>query len=112
MRTGAMNHPGRPVLDEIALMAETKLEFVDLTLEPPMAATWGIDLPAACSASLGQHGNPKANLGDLFQTAAGMRLARALRDAQNRSPRKSKELAVTKLVICSIPWPPSTASSR
>jgi len=40
---GAMNHPERDVLDEIRWMAEMKLEFLDLTLEPPCAAPWRLD---------------------------------------------------------------------
>ena len=45
MLIGAMNHPGRPVLEEIGWMAAMKLDFIDLTLEPPAAAVWNIDLP-------------------------------------------------------------------
>jgi len=41
---GAMNHPERDVMDEIRWMAEMKLEFLDLTLEPPCAAPWRVDL--------------------------------------------------------------------
>jgi sugar phosphate isomerase/epimerase len=40
MKIGAMNHPGEPLQHELAWMAEMKLDFVDLTLEPPAAATW------------------------------------------------------------------------
>lgn len=40
MQIGAMNHPGEPLAREIAWMAEMKLDFIDLTLEPPAAATW------------------------------------------------------------------------
>lgn len=40
MQIGAMNHPGEPLGREVAWMAEIGLEFVDLTLEPPAAATW------------------------------------------------------------------------
>ena len=40
MIIGAMNHPGEPLQAEIAWMAELKLDFIDLTLEPPAAATW------------------------------------------------------------------------
>ena len=42
MKIGAMNHPAEPIEQEIAWMAELKLDFVDLTLEPPAAATWKI----------------------------------------------------------------------
>jgi sugar phosphate isomerase/epimerase len=40
MQIGAMNHPGESLRDELAWMAEMKLDFIDLTLEPPCAATW------------------------------------------------------------------------
>lgn len=42
MQIGAMNHPGEPLHREVAWMAELKLDFIDLTLEPPAAATWQI----------------------------------------------------------------------
>src|SRR4051794_31004400 len=44
MLIGAMNHPARPVLKEIEWMGEMGLDFIDLTLEPPCAAVWEIDL--------------------------------------------------------------------
>jgi sugar phosphate isomerase/epimerase len=44
MLIGAMNHPGRPVLEEIEWMAAMGLDFIDLTLEPPQAAVWNVDL--------------------------------------------------------------------
>jgi sugar phosphate isomerase/epimerase len=50
MRIGAMNHPARDPLAEIAWMAEAGLEFVDLTLEPPAAATWQADRDAHARA--------------------------------------------------------------
>jgi sugar phosphate isomerase/epimerase len=40
MHIGAMNHPGEPLEREFAWMAELGLDFIDLTLEPPAAATW------------------------------------------------------------------------
>jgi sugar phosphate isomerase/epimerase len=46
MKIGAMNHPGRDVVSELRWMAEMKLDFVDLTLEPPAACTSVIDVPA------------------------------------------------------------------
>lgn len=46
MKIGAMNHPGRDVVSELNWMADMKLDFVDLTLEPPAACTSVIDLPA------------------------------------------------------------------
>jgi sugar phosphate isomerase/epimerase len=43
---GAMNHPRREVLQEIEWMAAMGLGFIDLTLEPPEAASWRIDRKA------------------------------------------------------------------
>jgi sugar phosphate isomerase/epimerase len=40
---GAMNHPQRDVLEEIRWMARLGLEFIDLTLEPPAAASWRVN---------------------------------------------------------------------
>lgn len=55
MLVGAMNHPGEPLRQEVAWMAEMKLDFIDLTLEPPAAATWLLR-PAEVRALLGDHG--------------------------------------------------------
>jgi sugar phosphate isomerase/epimerase len=46
MLIGAMNHPRRDVLKEIEWIANMGLNFVDLTLEPPVAAAWKIDVKA------------------------------------------------------------------
>jgi len=46
MQIGAMNNPQRDVLDEMRWMADMGLDFIDLTLEPPRAATWQIDIDA------------------------------------------------------------------
>jgi sugar phosphate isomerase/epimerase len=40
---GAMNHPAHDVLQEMDWMAAMGLGFIDLTLEPPMAASWKVD---------------------------------------------------------------------
>jgi sugar phosphate isomerase/epimerase len=45
MQIGAMNHPRRPVEEEIRWMVEMGLDFIDLTLEPPAAAPELIDVP-------------------------------------------------------------------
>ena len=37
MLIGAMNHPARPVIEEIEWMGELGFDFIDLTLEPPAA---------------------------------------------------------------------------
>ncbi len=44
MKIGAMNHPAEPIEKEITWMADLELDFIDLTLEPPAAATWRIDV--------------------------------------------------------------------
>jgi len=54
MQIGAMNHPGLPLADELAWMAELKLDFIDLTLEPPAVATWQLK-SAEVSALLHEH---------------------------------------------------------
>jgi sugar phosphate isomerase/epimerase len=54
MLVGAMNHPQEDVIEEIASIAELGLEFVDLTIEPPAAASWKIDAQAI-RASLQKH---------------------------------------------------------
>lgn len=55
MLIGAMNHPGRPVAGEIEWMAAMGLDFIDLTLEPPLAAVWKVDA-AAVRALLDKRG--------------------------------------------------------
>lgn len=42
MQIGAMNHPANDVVSEIRWMGEMGLDFVDLTIEPPAAASWRI----------------------------------------------------------------------
>jgi sugar phosphate isomerase/epimerase len=44
MIIGAMNHPQENVVSEIRWMAAMGLEFVDLSLEPPTAASWRVDI--------------------------------------------------------------------
>lgn len=55
MLIGAMNHPGKDVLQEIEWMAAMGLGFIDLTLEPPMAASWKVDR-IAIRRALERHG--------------------------------------------------------
>jgi sugar phosphate isomerase/epimerase len=55
MQLGLMNHPGRPVADEIRAIADAGFEFVDLTLEPPGA--WPVD-GGALRTVLGELGLP------------------------------------------------------
>ncbi|MGN6367473.1 MAG: sugar phosphate isomerase/epimerase family protein [Phycisphaerae bacterium] len=42
MIIGAMNHPKEDVVKEIQWMAALGLEFIDLSLEPPAAASWRV----------------------------------------------------------------------
>jgi sugar phosphate isomerase/epimerase len=50
MLIGTMNHPERDVIQEIAWMADAGMEFLDLTLEPPAAASWNVDATAIRAA--------------------------------------------------------------
>lgn len=55
MLIGAMNHPAHDVIAEIEWIAGLHLDFLDLTLEPPAAASWRVD-PHAVRAALERHG--------------------------------------------------------
>lgn len=44
MKIGAMNHPARPLVREIEDIHSMGFDFIDLTLEPPCAAWWKIDV--------------------------------------------------------------------
>ena len=55
MIIGGMNHPKEDVVHEIGWMAEMGLEFVDLTFEPPAAASWRVD-PRRIKTALDDHG--------------------------------------------------------
>jgi sugar phosphate isomerase/epimerase len=57
MLIGAMNHPAQEVLDEIRWMAGMGLDFLDLTLEPPAAASWRIR-PQEIRRALQDYGMP------------------------------------------------------
>ena len=46
MQIGAMNHPLRDPVREMEWMGELGLDFIDLTLEPPVPASWRVDLGA------------------------------------------------------------------
>lgn len=50
MRIGTMNHPGREVLKEIDWIASMGFDFIDLTLEPPLAGARRVDARAIRSA--------------------------------------------------------------
>ena len=57
MLIGTMNHPARDVIEEIEWMAEIGMEFIDLTLEPPVAASWRVN-PEAIRKALEKHRMP------------------------------------------------------
>jgi sugar phosphate isomerase/epimerase len=46
MLIGAMNHPKQDVVAEIRWMGALGLDFIDLSLEPPAAASWRVDTGA------------------------------------------------------------------
>jgi sugar phosphate isomerase/epimerase len=46
MWIGAMNNPENDLHSEIEWMSSANLDFIDLTLEPPRAASWSIDVRA------------------------------------------------------------------
>lgn len=86
MQIGTMNHPGRDVLKEIEWMADARFDFLDLTLEPPMAAARRVD-PHAIRAAL-----QDANLGVVGHTAYYLPLC---------SPFESlRRAAVDELKVC------------
>lgn len=44
MQIGAMNNPQNDVFEELRWITALKMDFIDLTLEPPAAAVWQVDL--------------------------------------------------------------------
>jgi sugar phosphate isomerase/epimerase len=44
MLIGTMNHPEHNVIEEIGWMADAGMEFLDLTFEPPAAASWNVNV--------------------------------------------------------------------
>ena len=50
MLIGTMNHPGRDVLEEIAAIGGMGFDFIDLTLEPPLATPRRLDTRAVRAA--------------------------------------------------------------
>jgi sugar phosphate isomerase/epimerase len=76
---GAMNHPGKDVLHEIEWIAAMGLGFIDLTLEPPMAASWKVD-GAAIRRALERHG-----LGVVGHTAFYLPIASGIEEIRRAS---------------------------
>src|SRR5262245_55807136 len=50
MLIGSMNHPARDLVEEIAGIGSMGFDFIDLTLEPPMAGARDLDLKKVRSA--------------------------------------------------------------
>ncbi len=50
MQIGTMNHPGRDPVQEIESIAGLGLDFIDLTLEPPLASPRKVDVTALRAA--------------------------------------------------------------
>lgn len=44
MQIGAMNNPQNNIFDELRWMTALEMDFIDLTLEPPAAAVWQINV--------------------------------------------------------------------
>jgi sugar phosphate isomerase/epimerase len=53
MLIGAMNNPASELMHEIRWITEMKLDFLDLTLEPPRAGSWSLS-PRSVAAALEQ----------------------------------------------------------
>ena len=86
MLIGAMNHPRHDVIDEITEIAGLGLQFIDLTLEPPAAASWHAD-PGAIRNCLAEH-----KLGVVGHTAYYLPLASPFEEV--------RQGAVTELRRC------------
>ncbi|MBA3521302.1 MAG: sugar phosphate isomerase/epimerase [Gemmatimonadales bacterium] len=74
MRIGAMNHPAQDAVQQIEWIASLGFEFVDLTLEPPGAASSRVD-PVAIRRVLERHG-----LGVVGHTAFYLPLASGIEE--------------------------------
>ena len=87
MQIGAMNHPGTPLHREVAWMAELKLDFIDLTLEPPAAATWQMR-PEEVGKLLRDHG-----LGVIGHTAYYLPIASSFESLRRAAVEELKRAA-------------------
>lgn len=82
MLIGAMNHPAHDVFQEIEWIAKMGFDFIDLTLEPPSAATWRID-PEAIRVAL-----EKTNLQVVGHTAFYLPIASAFEEVRQAAVRE------------------------
>ncbi len=74
-----MNHPANDVLEEIEWIADMGLGFIDLTLEPPLAASWRVD-PAAIRSALERY-----RLGVVGHTAFYLPIASGIEEIRRAS---------------------------
>lgn len=74
MQIGAMNDPARDLMEQIEWFGENGFEFLDLTLEPPGAASWEIDCSSVREA-LSRH-----NLGVVGHTAPYLPVANPIEE--------------------------------
>ncbi len=88
MQIGAMNNPRRNLGNELRWMAELGLDFVDLTLEPPEAASWEVDV-----ASL-RHDLRALRLNIVGHTAFYLPLASPFRELRQASVEELKRCLV------------------
>lgn len=86
MKIGTMNHPGRDLFQEIEWMARYGFDFLDLTLEPPLALARNLDVRAVRKAL------QAANLGVVGHTAYYLPLGSAFESL--------RRAAVEELRIC------------
>lgn len=82
MLIGAMNHPARDIQSELAWMAEMRMDFVDLTVEPPETASWRIK-PREVRDSVERHG-----LAVVGHTAFYLPMGSAIEDLRQASTRE------------------------
>ena len=66
MLIGAMNHPAKDVEAEIEWIAAERFDFIDLTLEPPRAASWVLDAESIRDAMLAITGELDLGMGGQF----------------------------------------------
>lgn len=74
MLVGAMNNPSRDIVSEIGRVSSLGFDFIDLTLEPPLAASWRV-CPEEIRGAIERHG-----IGVVGHTAHYLPIASAFED--------------------------------
>lgn len=113
MRIGVMNHPARDPITEINWIGRHGFDFVDFTLEPPMADPDQID-PGAIRAALDRH-----SLGVVAHTAWFIPMASpypTVRDASLREFRRclvaAKAIGADVMNVHYRPVPPASSAKQ